>query len=177
MSTKLKKCFKEGERNSNRHKGIRKIKPNTQLAKGHLIKALHNFEAMNKFHNMKYSDWSASAAFYTLYHGLLAILAQQGYESRNQSCTLVLIQDLISKKKLEHLTTKDINEIFDSEITDIEHSSKILDIRERMQYSVHTSLVEEEFKLLQKRTKEILDNIRLDLEQLTQAPKQTYHLQ
>lgn len=33
-----------------------------------------------------------------------------------------------------------------------------------MQYSTQTSLAEEEFKLLKKRTKELLDKIRLELE-------------
>jgi len=123
---------------------------------------------MTVFHDLDYGDWSASAAFYSLYHGLLAILAKHGYESRNQSCTFALIEDCIVKGDLEHLTTTDLKEIFDRDITeDIAHSPKILDIRERMQYSTKTTLTEEEFKLLKARTKELLDKIRLELERFT----------
>ena len=162
---KLEKCFGEGKKGGERHQGLRKASPSKETANEHLAKALHNFQAMTTFHELRYSDWAASAAFYTLYHGLLAILAQQGYESRNQSCTFALVEDLIAKGKVKGLTTADVKEIFDRETTEnIEHSTKILDIRERMQYSTQTSLAEEEFRLLKARTKGLLDKIRLELE-------------
>ncbi|MEK6963362.1 MAG: HEPN domain-containing protein [Nanoarchaeota archaeon] len=163
---KIKKCLSEGAKSGERHQGLRRISPNQEMAEKHLTKALHNLEAMTVLHDLHYSDWSASTAFYTIYHGLLAVLALHGYESRNQSCTFALIEDLIKKGKLKHLTLVDIKEIFDKNTDqDLEHSSKILDIRERMQYSVKTSLAEEEFQLLKKRTKALLDKIRLDLEE------------
>lgn len=162
---KLKKCLQEGEKGDERHQGLRKIKPSDAEAQDHLTKALHNFEATQHFHDAGYSDWSASAAFYTLYHGLLAILAQYGYESRNQSCTFALIEDFVKRGMIKYLTVPDLKEIFDKDVSvDIAHSSKILDIRERMQYSTHTSLAEDEFKLLKARTKQLLDKIRLELE-------------
>lgn len=162
---KFKKCFDEGKRGGGRHQGLRIIKPNADAVQGHLTKAVHNFEAMTSFHDLQYSDWSASAAFYALYHGLLALLAQRGYESRNQSCTFVLIEDIIMKGEMKLLTLADLKEIFDNEITvDLAHSDKILDIRERMQYSTRTTLAEEEFQILKKRTKKLFDKIRLELE-------------
>lgn len=162
---KLKNCFDEGVKGGERHQGLRKIKPNTDIVQGHLAKAVHNFEAMTSFHDLQYSDWSASASFYALYHCLLALLAQRGYESRNQSCTFALIDDFITKGDIKHLTLADLKEIFDKDVTiDLEHSSKILDIRERMQYSTRTTLAEEEFQVLKKRTKELFDKIRLELE-------------
>lgn len=162
---KLKKCFDEGIKGGERHQGLRAITPSQAEAQEHLAKALHNFGAMTRFHDLDYSDWSASASFYTLYHGLLAILAQRGYESRNQTCTFTLVEDLIVKREITHLTTADLKEIFDKDVTvDLEHSTKILDIRERMQYSTKTSLAEEEFQLLKKRTQELLAKIRQELE-------------
>ena len=162
---KLAKCLDEGKKGGERHQGLRETKHSKEAASEHLAKALHNFQAMTDFHELRYSDWAANAAFYTLYHGLLAILAQQGYESRNQSCTFALIEHLITKGKIKHLTPADVREILDKETTEnLEHSTKILDIRERMQYSTKTSLAEEEFKLLKARTKELLDKIRLELE-------------
>ena len=165
INEKLKKCFVEGKKGSERHQGLKKIKLDHEAVQSHLVKAIHNFEAMTAFHGLRYSDWSASAAVYALYHGLLAILTKHGFESRNQSCTFTLIEDLIAKEKIKNITFKDVKEIFDKNITaDLAHSSKILDLRERMQYSTKTTLAEEEFQLLKKRTKELFDKIRLEIE-------------
>lgn len=162
---KLKKCFAEGQRDGERHQGLRKIRPAPELVQEHLTKAIHNLEAMTRFHDLHYSDWSASAAFYALYHGLLALLAQHGYESRNQSCTFALIEDLIAKGEVKNISLADVKEIFDKDVTiDLAHSNKILDIRERMQYSTKTTLAEEEFQILKKRVKELFDKIRREME-------------
>jgi len=128
-----------------------------------LLKAVHNFEAITSFHDIGFSDWSASAAFYALYQGLLAVLSQKGYESRNQSCTFALVEDSIKKGEIENLTLEDLKEIFDKETNPV-HSSKILDIREKMQYGAKTTLAESEFQVLKKRTKELFDKIRLEIE-------------
>jgi len=168
VSKKLKKCFDEGKRGNERHQGLRKIPPSPEVVQAHLAKALHNFKAMASFHDLGFSDWSASAAFYTLYHGLLAILAQHGFESRNQSCTFAFLEDCIARGAIQQLTTANLKEISDKDITvDLAHSTKILDIRERMQYSTQTTLAEEEFQILKKRTKQLLDNIRLEIERAT----------
>jgi uncharacterized protein (UPF0332 family) len=165
IAEKLKKCFAEGQKGGERYQGLRKIKPSPEIAQGHLVKAIHNFEAMTRFHDLQYSDWSAGAAFYALYHGLLALLAQHGYESRNQSCTFALIEDLIKKSDIKKISLSDIKEIFDKDVTvNLAHSNKILDIRERMQYSTKTALAEEEFQTLKKRVKELFDKIRLEIE-------------
>ena len=160
---KLKKCLKEGEKGE-RHKGLKKIEVSEEKIKGHLDKAIHNFKAMLFFQKNGFSDWSASAAFYSLYHCLLALIAKKGLESRNQSCTFALVEDMIEKGVIS-LTKNDLKEIFDSDVTeDIEHSNKILDIRENMQYSVKTALEQEEFVELKDRTKRLFDKIRLEVE-------------
>jgi uncharacterized protein (UPF0332 family) len=162
---KLKKCLTEGESGGERHQGLRRINQNADLAHSYVAKAKHNFEAITGFHNAGYSDWSASAAFYALYHGLLAILALRGYESRNQSCTFALIEDFIRKGEVRFLTLEDLKEIFDKEVTHgLEHSDKIIDIRELMQYGTKTALVEAEFQTLRNRAKELFDKIRLEIE-------------
>ena len=179
MSTneKLKKCFDEGLHGGERHQGLRKIKIAKDAVNGHLSKAIHNFEAVTSFHDLQYSDWSANAAFYALYHGLLAILAQQGYESRNQSCTFSLIEDFIMNGNIKNLSLADLKEIFDKDVTlDLAHSNKILDIRERMQYSTKTTLAEDEFQILKKRTKELFDKIRIELERFETSKYSAYNI-
>ncbi len=165
MSTKdkLNKCFKEGEK-IGRHKGLRKINVSEEKIKGHLDKAIHNFKAMISLQKTGFSDWSASASFYTLYHCLLALISKEGYESRNQTCTFALIEDMIEKGKIS-LSKEDLKEIFDKDVTDdLEHSHKILDIRENMQYSIKTALELEEFIELKEKTKKIFDKLRRDIE-------------
>ena len=164
LKDRLDKCFKEGEKAEERHKGLRKISANQELINKHLAKAAHNLNAVSDFKNMKYSDWSASAAFYALYHCLLALLIKFGYQSRNQNCTFAFVEDLINKRKIS-LEPEELKEIFDKNITDnLAHSEKILDIRENMQYSFKTFMNEEEFNKLVERTKSLFDKIRKDIE-------------
>jgi len=119
---------------------------------------------MLSFHRSGFSDWSASAAFYCLYHGLLAIIAKEGFESRNQSCTFAFIERMIEEDKLS-LRKEELLDIYDQDVTDdLEHSSRILDIRESMQYSVKTSLEEQEFRDLFTKTKKLFDKIIREVE-------------
>ena len=164
LKDKLKKCLKEGETGGERHKGLRKIEVNQDLIDKHLQKAAHNLNGITDFKNIGYSDWSASASFYTLYHCLLALIIKFGYQSRNQSCTFAFVEDLINQGKIS-LKLEDLREVFDKDITeDLTHSEKILDIRETMQYSFRTSLNEEEFNRLLNRTKVLFDKIKKEIE-------------
>ncbi|MBN2423069.1 HEPN domain-containing protein [Candidatus Woesearchaeota archaeon] len=164
MSEKLEKCFKEGEKGKERHKGLKKIDISEEKIKKHIEKAIHNYKAIIAFKKNGFSDWSASAAFYALYHLLLALLAKHGVESRNQSCTFAFIEELIEKGKIS-LDKNDLKEIFDKDITEnIAHSNKILDLRENWQYSVKTALEEEEFVDMKARVKELFDKLRREIE-------------
>lgn len=163
IKEKIEKCIKEGEKVS-RHKGLRKIKVSEEEIDGHLQKAIRNFKAITDFRKIGYSDWSASASFYCLYHCLLALLAKEGYESRNQSCTFAYIEYMIENKKIS-LNKDELKEIFDKDVTEnLEQSKKILDIRENMQYSIKTILEDNEFLELKERTKELFDKLRKDIE-------------
>ncbi|MBT3463636.1 HEPN domain-containing protein [archaeon] len=164
IKDKLKKCFKEGEKSKERHKGLRKIDINEEIINAHIKKANHNFRALTSFKEMGFSDWSASAAFYTLYHLLLALLIKFGIESRNQSCTFAYIEQLIEDKKID-LSKNELKEIFDKNITDdLAHSNKILDLRENYQYSTKTSFEEDEFNELKNRVKNLYDKLRIEVE-------------
>jgi len=163
IKDKLKKCLKEGERNK-RHKGLRKINLSEKDINGYIKKAIHNFNEIDVFYRTGYSDWSASASFYSLYHLLLALISKKGFESRNQSCTFALIEDMINKKEI-NLTKDELKEIYDKDVTkNLEHSRKILDIRENMQYSVKTFLEKQEFEHLKQRTKFLFDKLRKEIE-------------
>ncbi|GBE20560.1 hypothetical protein BMS3Abin17_01301 [archaeon BMS3Abin17] len=116
------------------------------------------------FDKTGYSDWSASASFYSLYHLLLALVSKKGFESRNQSCTFALVEEMADKKEI-NLTKDELREIYDKDVTkNLKYSNKILDIRENMQYSVKTFLEEQEFEHLKQRTKFLFDKLRKEIE-------------
>ena len=77
---------------SPKHKGLLKIKPNIQESEGHIAKAEHNLKAVTRFKEIGFSDWSIAAGFYSIYHCFLAIASKFGYESKNQTCTVALIE-------------------------------------------------------------------------------------
>lgn len=163
IKDKLTNCIREGQKGE-RHKGLREITISEEKINGHINKSIHNMKAMLSFQKNGFSDWSASASFYCLYHALLALIAKEGYESRNQSCTFALIESMIDKGKIS-LTKEDLKEIFDKDISEnLENSDKILDIRENMQYSIKTALEQEEFIKLSDRTKLLFDKIRREIE-------------
>jgi len=103
INNKVKWCLKKAEKEleeGDKHRGLLKITPDVALASLHIIKAEHNLKAMTEFKKIGFSDWSASAGFYCIYHCFLAILAKIGYESRNQECTFALIYTLIEEGKI-----------------------------------------------------------------------------
>jgi|SRR3989338_5805972 len=165
VKDKIKKCLKEGEQGE-RHKGLKKVLPDEVKVNEHLDKAIHNFKAIDIFRQQGFSDWSVSAGFYSLYHLLLAILSKKGYESRNQSCTFALIEEMIEKGELA-IIKEDLRQIFNNEvIADLEHSSKILDLRERYQYSTKTRMEDKEFNMLKDKIKHLFDKLRNQLENI-----------
>ena|SRR3989344_2369582 len=125
--SKAKKEIEQGKK----HRGLINIESDVNKAESHLKKAEHNFNAIEYFHEGNYSDWSASAAFYTIYHCFLAILAKYGYESRNQECTISVIQYLKEQKKLD---------IDDKFIIALKQNEKdtIIELREDIQYGIET---------------------------------------
>jgi uncharacterized protein (UPF0332 family) len=154
----LKKAQKE-LKETNTHRGLLKIKPDTGLARRHIKKAEHNLKAMSDFRGIGYSDWSASAAFYCIYHCLLAIIAKLGYESRNQDCTFALIYRLIEEGKigLDKETVQSVHELNPEEKHE---SSTIIGVRESQQYGVSLSLEDDTFKTLHKTALEVLDKTK-----------------
>ena len=164
IKNKLQRCFKEGEKFSERHKGLRKVPVSMEKIKGHINKGDRNFHAITSFKKIGFSDWSASAAFYSLYHLLLALLAKYGIESRNQICTFLFVENLIDENKIS-LTKKDLKEIFDNDVKEnLEHSDKILDLRENIQYSTKTSMEDKEFEDMKNRVKNLFDKIKREIE-------------
>ena len=94
----FKWCLEQGKKNNEDHKGLKKINKNIEESNNQIKKADSDLDAMDYLYKGNKTDWVASAAFYAMYHSLLAILSEIGYESRNQECTITVIEKLVKDK-------------------------------------------------------------------------------
>ena len=128
------------------HRGLVKIAPNSDAAFKHLDKAEHNLKAALFFRENGYSDWSANALFYSMYHCFLAVLAQFGYESRNQECTLAVIEMLKEEGKIA-IDQKFLDMLNITKAKKTDHN--IITVREEFQYGTEIEYKEiKEFREL-----------------------------
>ena len=155
-------CLEKGKIGGRKHHGLRKIKPNSEEANNHIRKALHNLGAVE--HNIKggFADWAVSAAFYAMYHSLLAILYKLGYDSRNQECTINAIEYFIKTDKIK-LDPKYIAMI---RRTDELMGSDAKALREEFQYGTEIEVEDEILRNTQSNAKEFVEAARIILEEI-----------
>ncbi len=157
VEKKFRWCLKKGEQGG-KHRGLRKITPNKEESNEYIKKALHNLDAMVDF-SERYSDWSISAAFYAMYHSLLAVLYKLGYESRNQECTINAVEYFIDKGILD----------IDKSLIEMVRSAKEIGLwdaktlREDFQYGTETEAEETVLKDLMDNAKEFVERIQVAL--------------
>lgn len=154
----LKKALKE-LKESGKHRGLIKVKSDVELARAHVSKAEHNLKAITDFKSIGYSDWSASAAFYSIYQCFMAIITKYGYESRNQDCTFALIHQLIDDGKVD-LNKIDIDSVSELKPEDKQAEPSIIDVRETYQYGVSLSIKDDLWRKLLDTAKRILDKTK-----------------
>ncbi len=159
-------CLKKAERElkeSETHRGLIKIKPDSKKAGEHISKAEHYLKATDYLKKGNFSDISASTVFYSMYHCLLAIAAKFGYESRNQECTFALINSLIEDNKID--LEKDLLDKVSS--LDIEKSKEqtTVEVREQYQYGTNLSLKDDLYKELFELAKKIISKTKEIIEE------------
>jgi len=115
--------------------------PDLEGAKKHLAKAEHNLDAITKFKETGFSDWSMSAGFYCIYHCFLAIAAKFGYETTNQTCTLSLMKYLKEENKIDLDET--FIDLFTYEEMEEAEEDSVIDMREDYTYGVEISVKDE----------------------------------
>jgi len=150
----IEECKKHGKRL--KHRGLLKIKPNINDAAKHIEKAEHNFNAISRFKEIGFSDWSIAAGFYCIYHCFLAIAVKFGYDSRNQTCTIALMELLKEEGKIS-IDTKFIEMLKEADIEEMQEN-KVIEMREEYTYGINIS-IEDEPKIqdLIKISKEVID--------------------
>ncbi len=128
----LKWCLKDQRR-------LMKINSDLDLAQKHLKKSEYNYDVLQKLEKLKIYDWALNVGFYAIYHCFLAILSKYGYESRNQSCTVTVLLNLINENKLD--LDKDLVMQFDTlEVEKNITNPTLSDARELSTYGVETSI-------------------------------------
>ncbi|MFH1473913.1 MAG: HEPN domain-containing protein [Candidatus Aenigmatarchaeota archaeon] len=132
-SNKVKWCLDKAKKELaeiGMHRGLVEQEQDYKVAALHIAKARHNLNAALFFEKNNYSDWSASAFFYCIYHCFLAILRRFGYESRNQECTIAVIEMLKEQGKIA-IDDKFISTL---KISQAEDKHSVIKIREDFQY-------------------------------------------
>src|SRR3989338_3517150 len=127
----INKAKKELQASSN-HRGLVEGKADIVEAKNHTLKAEHNFKAVLSFEKTGFSDWAVSASFYTIYYCFLAIGLKFGYESRNQECTIALIESLYEQKKI--VIDENLIETLKNSNAEEMHERSAIALRENFQY-------------------------------------------
>lgn len=166
VKNKLQWCLNKAKRETEegkKHRGLLKVDPDPQKASEHLTKAEHNLQVTLYLKNGGYTDWCSSSLFYVIYQCFLAILAREGYETRNQECTFAVIADLVEDKKIS-LTKDDLSAISSLDTSNVQETSyTAVSIREEYQYGSKVSLENKEYEKLlalamkiMERTKEYL---------------------
>ena len=151
----LEEAKKQGK--APKHRGLVQVKPSTDDAKKYMEKADHNLKSVIYMVKGGFTDWAVSAAFYCMYHCMLAILAKFGYESRNQTCTIAAI---------EHLREEGMIDLDDKFIKMLKPDSeegkelKVIEMREEYTYGFEVAAHEADIKKLTQLCKELIDKAK-----------------
>jgi len=149
-------CLIQGEK-GRKHKGMRKLeKIDLKESDLQIKKAVSDLQTMDYLYKGNKTDWVASAAFYAMYHSLLALLYKLGYESRNQECTINAIEYFIQQKviSLEHEHIDVIRSAQQRENKDAKS------LREEFQYGTKTSMEDKICKKSMENAKKFVDRIK-----------------
>ncbi len=154
----LDECKKLNKRP--KHRGLVEVKPDTEEAENHLKKAEENLRFATSWDAKEYGYKILEASFYCMYQCFLAIAAKFGYESRNQTCTIALIEYLKEQNKLD-LDEKFIEMMKYKEEQKDENYPSLIDMREDYTYSAKISV-----------KKEQIDELILICQELVEKTKQ-----
>lgn len=158
---KVKWCLNKANKELSqgiKHRGLIEIKADINEAKNHIKKAEHNFKAVIAMEKSGFSDWSVSAVFYTIYHCFLAVIAKFGYESRNQECTIALVEHL--KEQGEINISTEIIEALKTVNPEEKHQTSIIGLRENFQYGTGTKIEDKTLSGLKELCKKALEEAK-----------------
>lgn len=136
----LEECKKQKKKL--RHRGLRKVTSNRKDAIAHLDKARHMLEGFQLLRKNGFSDLAVGAGFYAMYHCFLGIAVKYGYESKNQTCTIALIEALQEGGKID--LKKEIVDFMKYEEEKNTHEDSVIELREDYTYGVELQVKDED---------------------------------
>ena len=146
----VKECEEKGK--TPKHRGLLKISPDDKDAKAHLQKAEHYLSVTEYLIKGNFSDITLGTLFYTMYQCFLAIASKFGYESRNQTCTISLIEFLKEQGKIN--IDERFLRYFDYE------SDSIIELRENYTYGTKIKADKSKIEFFIKECKELIDSTK-----------------
>ena len=149
----LKWCLCQGEKNGDKHTGLKKINKDEEESLNQLKKAKSDLQTMEYLYKGNKTDWVASAAFYAMYHSLLAVLYKLGYESRNQECTIVAIENFMQEGVIN------LEQTYIDMIRSLQDNKDARSIREEMQYGSKTAMEKKRCEILMNQSKDFVERI------------------
>lgn len=147
----IAECIKEGKKI--KHRGLLKVKPNTEEADKHLKKAQHNLKVTEYLLKGDFTDTSIGIIFYTMYQCFLAIISKFGYETGNQTCTIALIEYLKEENKI-NLDDRFIKYF---KYEEEQKTESVIDMREDYTYGTNIKADKSKINFFIKECKELID--------------------
>ncbi len=153
-------------------RGLKIIKPNEDLVKGHIDKADHDLVVMTDLDKLGHSDWVVIVAYYSMYHSSIAMLSKIGLDSKDHATTVAILEYFFGKKIEKSLLDK-FNELKEKkekletiklEEKYIEYLWKTKKKRETIQYGVATTYKETD--IIMNNAREFVTKIKVLLEEI-----------
>lgn len=88
IMNKISWCLKQD-------KGLKLVEPNEELAYAYLKKAESSLKAMIR--EKDNPDWEISAAYYTIYFSIYAVMKRLGVDSKIHSCTIAFAKSFLNE--------------------------------------------------------------------------------
>ena len=163
---KAEKEIEEGKKRGQRipkHRGLVKSKQNNNKAIEYINKSTENLNFALSVDISSHGHIAISSLFYCMYHCFLAIAAKFGYESRNQTCTIALMEYLKEENKID-IDNKFIEMFKYKEEQNDKGEYSLIDLREDYTYGSQTAV-----------SKDIIDELVKDCQELIEDTKNIIH--
>lgn len=142
---------------------LRKISSAKGLVGAHVQKANSNLEFVNFLaRNDKFSDWAVVGLYYAIYHASLALLAREGFVSKDHNATLCFL----IKRFYKEISPKDLELINESFLTkdEIIYYAEARHKRRKASYSARMLFSKSEISTLRTKTITFLNKVKTILE-------------
>ena len=160
--TKAKKEIEEGKnkgKGNPKHRGLIKDKPNKEKGLEFICKAEENLNFALNVDISLHGHIAISSLFYCMYHCFLAIATKFGYESRNQTCTIALMEHLKEDSKIK-IDDKFIEMFKYKEDQKNQEGFSLIEMREDYTYGAQTSVEKNIIRDLVKDCQELIEDAK-----------------